>query len=112
MKAQRQVADRNPFECLRDQGQAIWVDFLSRRVINEGVLQKLNDKDGLAGVPSNPAIFEKEVGESEDYDASLKQMVGHSDLGVMGLYEHLAIEDIRRAADVLRQVYETTRGDD
>jgi transaldolase/glucose-6-phosphate isomerase len=112
MKAQRQVADRNRFDCLRDQGQAVWLDFLSRRFINEGGLQKLIDQDGLTGVTSNPAIFEKAIGESEDYDASLKQMVRQSDLGVMGLYEHLAIEDIRRAADVLRHVYEKTRGDD
>jgi transaldolase/glucose-6-phosphate isomerase len=62
----------NPLRHLHEQGQAIWLDFLSRRFIAEGGLKKLIEQDGLTGVTSNPSIFEKAIGGSVDYDASLK----------------------------------------
>src|SRR5262249_4357970 len=64
------------------------------------------------GVTSNPSIFEKAIGESGDYDASLKNTLRQSDRDVMSLYETLAIEDIRNATDVLLPVYKSTKGDD
>jgi transaldolase/glucose-6-phosphate isomerase len=99
----------NPFLRLRDHGQAVWLDFLSRRFIAEGGLQKLIDNDGLTGVTANPSIFEKAITGSSDYDSSLRAAEGAADSGVMALYEQLAIEDIRRTADALRPVYDATK---
>jgi transaldolase/glucose-6-phosphate isomerase len=102
----------NPLLRLRECGQAVWLDFLSRKFIADGELQKLVEHDGLTGVTSNPSIFEKAVAGSADYDASLKAAEAGGDSDVMALYERLAIEDIQHAADVLRRVYESTNGQD
>ena len=102
----------NPLRHLHDFGQAVWLDFLSRRFIAEGGLKKLIEQDGLTGVTSNPSIFEKAIAGSDDYDSSLKSAETSGDCDVMALYERLAIEDIRQAADALRPVYDATkRGD-
>src|SRR5690242_14490156 len=107
-----QSAKANPLLALHEEGQAVWLDFLSRRFLSEDGLRRLAEHDGLTGVTSNPSIFEKAIAESEDYDASLKSAEENDDLGVMALYERLAIEDIRRAADDLRDVYEKSGGAD
>ena len=102
----------NPLRRLRRFGQAVWVDFLSREFIDKGDLRKLIADDGLSGVTSNPAIFEKAIDRGEDYASALEAMLRREDCDVKSLYERLAIEDIQNAADVLRPVYETTlRGD-
>lgn len=110
--ARQKPAVANPLGALRAQGQAIWLDFLARRFIGEGGLEKLVVADGLAGVTSNPSIFEKAIAGSDDYDASLKDAERRHDLDVMTLYERLAIEDIQNAADVLRPTYVATEGAD
>ena len=102
----------NPLNRLHQQGQAVWLDFLSRNFVSEGGLKQLVEQDDLTGVTSNPSIFEKAIGGSSDYDASLKALLSHNDLSVMELYERLAIEDIRNAADDLRAVYEKTKRKD
>ena len=99
----------NPLRSLQEYGQAVWLDFVARRFLTEGGLQRLIDEDGLRGVTSNPAIFEKAIGHSEDYDGSLKAAEAHADLEVKALYERLAVEDIQRAADILRLVYQATK---
>ncbi len=97
-----------PQEC----GQSIWLDYIRRDLIVSGQLQKLVD-DGVTGLTSNPTIFEKAISRSDDYDDSIRSIMG-SDPGVTSrdLYERLSIEDIRMAADVLRPVYERTEGED
>jgi transaldolase/glucose-6-phosphate isomerase len=104
----QQKESLNPLERLHDFGQAVWVDFLSRRFIAEGGLKRLIETDGLTGVTSNPSIFEKAIGGSTDYDAALKAAESAGDCDVMSLYERLAIADIQNAADALRPVYEAT----
>jgi transaldolase/glucose-6-phosphate isomerase len=109
MNIHRQTKESlNPLERLHDFGQAVWLDFLSRRFIAEGGLKRLIETDGLTGVTSNPSIFEKAIGGSTDYDAALKAAESAGDCDVMSLYERLAIADIRNAADALRPVYEAT----
>jgi transaldolase/glucose-6-phosphate isomerase len=113
MTVQRQIkAAKNPLERLHDCGQAVWLDFLARRFIAEGGLKKLVEQDGLTGVTSNPSIFEKAIAGSADYDSSLNVVESEHDCDVMALYELLAIEDIRHAADALRPVYEATKRQD
>jgi transaldolase / glucose-6-phosphate isomerase len=98
----------NPLLRLHDLGQAVWLDFLSRRFIADGGLRALINNDGLAGVTSNPTIFEKAIAGSTDYDSSLKATESRSDCDVMALYEQFAIEDIQNATDALRPVYDRT----
>ena len=113
MKAKPQTKPSvNPLLRLRDLGQAVWLDFLSRRFIADGGLKTLINNDGLSGVTSNPSIFEKAIAGSADYDASLKAIESRSDCDVMALYEQVAIEDIQNAADALRPVYNRTERKD
>jgi transaldolase/glucose-6-phosphate isomerase len=110
MTAQRQTkAATNPLERLHEYGQAVWLDFLARRFIAEGGLKELVEQDGLTGVTSNPSIFEKAIAGSADYDSTLSAVETEGDCDVMALYERLAVEDIRHAADALRPVYEATK---
>jgi len=93
---------------LAELGQSIWYDNIRRPLIEDGGLQALVDS-GVAGVTSNPSILEKAIAGSSDYDQALAGIVGQ-DLSDVELYEALAIEDIQRAADILRPVYERTAG--
>ena len=67
----------NPLLKLADYGQSIWLDYLRRGLMTSGELQKLIDEDGLRGITSNPSIFEKAIGGSHDYDASLIYQIIH-----------------------------------
>ena len=91
-------------------GQAIWLDYIHRSLITSGELRKLIDQ-GLRGVTSNPSIFEKAIAGSTDYDEDLNYLVGKGE-SVEQIYETLAIDDIRGAADVLRSVYDEGNGTD
>jgi transaldolase/glucose-6-phosphate isomerase len=98
----------NPLRSLNKYGQVVWLDFLSRRFIADGSLKRLIDEDGLAGATSNPSIFEKAIVGSRDYDAALIAAARVGDPGDRALFERIAVEDVRNAADVLRPVYDAT----
>jgi transaldolase/glucose-6-phosphate isomerase len=102
----------NPVKALENHGQSVWLDFLARGFIVKGDLEKLIDNDGLKGVTSNPSIFEKAIGSSDEYDAAIGRALKKGDQPVAQLFEHLAIEDIQHAADVLRPVYDHLNGED
>src|ERR1035437_4050944 len=102
----------NPVKALEKHGQAIWLDFLARGFVAKGDLQKLIDSDGVKGVTSNPSIFEKAIGSSDEYDGAIGSALKSGDRPVAELFEHLAVEDIQQAADVLRPVYDQLKGDD
>lgn len=102
----------NPLTEVPKYGQSIWYDNIRRGIITSGELKAMVDDDGLLGVTSNPAIFEKAVVGSDDYDGDLRTLVGKGVDDPMALYEALAIEDIQLAADVLRPVYDRTSGRD
>jgi transaldolase/glucose-6-phosphate isomerase len=103
----------NSLKELLNQGQSIWLDYISRNLLSSGGLKRLVDEDGMRGVTSNPTIFEKAIAGSTDYDDALRQMLAQNpNIDVGKLYEPLAIEDIQTAADVLRPVYDQTHGDD
>jgi transaldolase len=95
---------------LADIGQAIWLDYIRRSLITEGGLQDFVDK-GVRGVTSNPAIFEKAIAHSDDYNETLRECKG-KDMSPQEIYEKLALEDIQMAADVLRPLYDETDGAD
>ena len=98
----------NPLKALQEYGQAVWLDYIRRSLITSGELQRLVDGDGLRGVTSNPAIFEKAITGSTDYADALKALEGQKGMDAKSLYESLAIPDIQDAADVLWPVYEKT----
>src|SRR5665213_3515462 len=102
----------NPLKQLEACGQAPWLDYLKRSLIEKGELGALIERDGLKGVTSNPSIFEKAIGETDEYADAIKQFQSQGDHSISAIYEHLAIADIRAAADVLRLVYERTHGRD
>ncbi len=102
----------NLLKQLEECGQSLWLDYLKRSLIAKGELRTLTERDGLKGVTSNPSIFEKAIGESDEYADALKQFEARADHSVTAIYEHLAIADIRAAADVLRPVYDGTQGRD
>ncbi|MGB3864459.1 MAG: bifunctional transaldolase/phosoglucose isomerase [Xanthobacteraceae bacterium] len=102
----------NPVKSLQKHGQAVWLDFLARGFIADGGLKKLIDDDGVRGVTSNPAIFEKAIGSSDEYDAAIAAALKAHDRPVTALFEAVAIADIRAAADVLRPVYDSLKGAD
>ncbi len=95
---------------LEKMSQSIWLDYIQRSMITSGELKQLVDK-GVKGVTSNPAIFEKAIAGSKDYDDDLKQLI-NSDRSTEQIYEALALKDITLAADTLRGVYESTDGKD
>ena len=103
----------NPLKELEKRGQSIWLDYIRRSLITSGELGRLIREDGLRGVTSNPTIFEKAISGSKDYDDTLRVRLGedpHADTAA--LFEMLAVEDIQKAADAFRPVYESTQGAD
>ena len=91
-------------------GQSVWFDFIRRSLVISGELQNLIEK-GVRGVTSNPAIFEKAIAGSSDYDEDIIRLI-KADKSVDDIYEALAFEDISGAADLLKNVYEISDGKD
>jgi transaldolase/glucose-6-phosphate isomerase len=92
-------------------GTSVWLDQIRRSLIETGELQRLVEEDSLRGVTSNPAIFEKAILGSPDYDEQIAELAGEG-LDAKGIYEELAIKDVQLAADVLRPVWEDAGGAD
>jgi len=108
-----QAADQgvvNPLKKLLAAGQSPWLDFIRRSFIVDGSLKKLVDEDGLGGVTSNPSIFEKAMGSGADYDEQFKQLAATGEYDANALYETMAVTDIQHATEVLRPVFDRTRG--
>jgi transaldolase/glucose-6-phosphate isomerase len=99
----------NPLKDLQKFGQSVWLDYIRRDLFTTGELKRLIDEDGLRGMTSNPAIFEKAIADSTLYADMLKQLASRTDLDATGRYEILAIRDIQAAADALRPVYDSTK---
>ena len=107
----KMTALENPLRALQVFGQSVWLDYIRRSLLTSGELRRLIDDDGLRGLTSNPAIFEKAVTGSSDYRAVLERPDART-LDPQAIYEQLAVEDVRDAADILRPVYdETSRRD-
>ncbi len=101
----------NNLKKVLDYGQSIWLDFLDRDVMESGDLQKLIDDDGIRGLTSNPAIFEKAISNSSDYDEDISTFAEKEDNNE-AIFFDLAIKDIQRAADIFKPVYDKTKGKD
>jgi transaldolase len=105
------AAAKSPLVRLHRLGQSIWIDFIHRGTTRGGELARMVREDAVTGLTSNPAIFEKAIAGSRDYDEDIGRLVREG-LSAAEVYERLAVEDIREAADVMRPVYNWTRGGD
>lgn len=99
----------NPLRELQNYGQSVWLDYIRRSLLTSGELQHLLDLDGLRGVTSNPAIFEKAIAGSSDYADLLQSLAGKAELDAKARYELLAIRDIQDTADLLRPIYQASK---
>jgi len=97
--------ETNNVKKIHDYGQSIWLDFIDREIIKSGKLQQLINEDGIRGLTSNPAIFEKAISSSSDYDADIASL-SKEELSNEDIFYHLAVKDIQQAADLLLPVYE------
>jgi transaldolase/glucose-6-phosphate isomerase len=102
---------RNPLVDLGGMGQSPWLDYIHRGLIASGELARLVAEDGIKGVTSNPTIFEKAISGGPEYDDQI-QALASGGASVPEAYTEIATEDIRRAADALRPVYDETSGAD
>jgi transaldolase/glucose-6-phosphate isomerase len=90
-------------------GQSVWLDNIRRSLLTTGELRRMVEQDGLGGVTSNPAIFEKAIVGSNEYSDFLAELQQNKELDAKAIYERIAIRDIQDAADVLRVVYDRTK---
>jgi len=97
----------NPLKQLSNLGQSIWLDYIRRDLISSGELRHLIENDGLRGITSNPAIFEKAISGSNDYDADIHSMAA-AGKNSKEIYEAISLQDVRDAATVFRPVYAST----
>ncbi len=101
----------NPLIKLEKLGQSIWLDYIRRDFIVSGDLLNLIENDGLRGMTSNPAIFEKAITESNIYDIDIRKMVSQNK-DINTIYDAVSQMDVQKAADIFRPLYDKTAGDD
>lgn len=102
---------KNSVKQIHDFGQSIWLDFIDRKIMDSGELKRLIDEDGVRGITSNPAIFEKAISGSDDYKDDIGRLT-EKDKSNEAIFYGVAVEDIKRAADMLKPVYEESGGGD
>ena len=102
----------NPLFELPRLGQSVWLDYIRRRLLDDGELARLAREDGVSGVTSNPAIFEKAIASGDEYTAQILDVAPGAGGDAKRIFEALAVEDIRRAADVLAPAWRASGGAD
>ena len=100
-----QPGDASPLHELHAQGQSVWLDYIRRGILDNGELEEMIRRHDLRGVTSNPSIFQQAIGDSDDYDDAFDFLAGDQADGPEA-YEALAVEDISRACDLFRGVYD------
>jgi transaldolase/glucose-6-phosphate isomerase len=103
---------KNPLQQLREHGQSIWLDYISRELVTTDRLRRYIDEDCVSGLTSNPTIFQKAVAEGDQYDEQLRQLAQAGITSPDELFLGIAISDIQRAADALRGTYDDSGGRD
>jgi len=101
----------NPLKQLGTFGQSVWLDYIRRDLIASGELRRMIEENGLRGMTSNPAIFEKAIADSHDYDGHIRAMA-LGGKGAEAIYETLSQRDVQSAADEFRPLYDRTNGKD
>ncbi|MFS8137519.1 MAG: transaldolase [Thermomonas sp.] len=101
----------NHLQALRDIGQSLWLDNITREILDNGTLKRYIDDFSVTGLTSNPTIFDEAIGNSDAYDAGIREKASAGKQGE-ALFVELALEDLRRAADLFRPVFDATDGVD
>lgn len=108
---QQRTGRQNPLVALAGAGQSVWLDFIERKLLRDGGLQRLIEGDGVRGMTSNPTIFEKAIAAGSDYDEQLAKLAA-SGMDAGQIFEALAVTDIQHACDEFRALYDATGGGD
>ncbi|MDX1571971.1 MAG: transaldolase [Xanthomonadales bacterium] len=103
------MAVDNPLTRLAHLGQSIWLDYIRRDLLQSGELKRMIESHGLAGMTSNPAIFEKAIAGSDQYQQQIAALARQG-YDAEGIYRNIALEDVGNAADCFRSVYDRTDG--
>jgi transaldolase len=101
----------NKTQQLHDLGQSLWLDNITRLLLDDGTLRRYIDEFSITGLTSNPTIFNRAIGNSSAYDNSIRTKA-KSEQSEEALFVELALEDLRRAADLFRPVFDATDGVD
>ena len=101
----------NPLLQLKTLGQSVWYDTVDRAQLDNGLFKRMLDEDGVAGVTSNPTIFQKSISHGDAYDEQITQLVREKK-NTSEIYEALVIRDIRTVADMLLPIYEKANRQD
>src|SRR5437870_13027830 len=96
---------------LHDLGQSLWLDNITRNLLRTGVLRRYIDELSVTGLTSNPTIFDHAIKNSSDYDAAIRKKL-NEDKSEEELFFELALEDLTRAADLFRPIFDRTNGVD
>ncbi len=96
---------------LHDAGQSLWLDYITRDIVNDGTLQRYIDELSLTGLTSNPTIFDKALRAGDQYDEQIAELLADGKEGEE-LFFQLAIRDLQGAADLFRPVHDRTDGVD
>ena len=102
---------KSRLHALSELGQSVWIDSLSRTWLENGELQRLIDEDAVVGVTSNPTIFQKAMSEGDSYDDQLRELLKTED-DLNEIFLNLAVDDIKGACDLLRQIWDAGKGQD
>lgn len=102
---------KNSVKQIHEFGQSIWLDFIDRKIMDSGELKRLIEEDGIRGITSNPAIFEKAISSSSDYKEDIADLT-EKEMPNEAIFYAVAVEDIKRAADMLKPLYDDAEGKD
>src|SRR5438477_2795551 len=96
---------------LADHGQSVWLDYLSRDILEDGKLAGMMERDAVVGVTSNPTIFQKALSSGDAYDDQLRELLEHED-DLKEIFLALSAEDVKGGLELLRPVYDASDGED
>ena len=101
----------NPIKALLNEGQSVWLDDISRQMLQSGDLQRLIEEVGIRGNTSNPTIFEKAISAGNAYDEDVTRLLREGRTA-QEIFEAVAVQDIQAACDLYRPIYEESAGGD
>ena len=96
---------------LSELGQSVWIDFLSRQMLQSGKLAEMMEKDAVVGVTSNPTIFQKAIAGGDAYDDQMREVLAEEQ-DAKEVFLKLAVQDVKNACDLLRPVWDGGQGQD
>src|ERR671931_2411635 len=106
----RRAMAKSRLHDLSELDQSVWIDFLSRHLLESGELARMMDEDAVVGVTSNPTIFQKAISEGEYYDDQLKEILESGETDAKEIFLQLSSQDIADACDLLRPIWDTGNG--